>query len=92
MILSSSANNNVPKIPKCPTRDLKGLLTSASKKLQAKKTVEASKTNKSKIRPKSGLSESEVVEEIDKVQKEILALQTVKEFVKSSYESELTKY
>ncbi|KAF5957838.1 hypothetical protein HYC85_005063 [Camellia sinensis] len=92
MILSSSANNNVPKIPKCPTTDLKGLLTSASKKLQAKKTVEASKTNKNKTGPKSALNQFEAVEEIDKVQKEILALQTVKEFVKSSYESELTKY
>ncbi|KAL7192601.1 hypothetical protein ACSBR2_024425 [Camellia fascicularis] len=89
---SSSANNNVPKIPKCPTRDLKCLLTSASKKLQAKKTAEATKSNKNKTGPKSGLSKSEAVEEIDKVQKEILALQTVKEFVKSSYESGLTKY
>ncbi|KAI8018864.1 Kinase-interacting protein 1 [Camellia lanceoleosa] len=86
------ANNNVPKIPKYPTRDLKGLLISASKKLQAKKTIEASKTNRNKTGPKSGLSESEAVEEIDKVQKEILALQTVKVFVKSSYKSGLTKY
>ncbi|KAH7861331.1 hypothetical protein Vadar_024693 [Vaccinium darrowii] len=41
---------------------------------------------------KSGLSKSEAVLEIDKLQKEIMALQTVKEFVKSSYESGLQKY
>lgn len=82
--------NNVPKVPKYPSRDLKSLFTSASKKLQAKKSSLAPKTIKAA--PKSGLSKSDALEEIDKVQKEILALQTVKEFVRSSYESGLTKY
>ncbi|KAF7129491.1 hypothetical protein RHSIM_Rhsim10G0173100 [Rhododendron simsii] len=58
------------------------------KKLQAKPKAE----NSDKTVCKSGLSKSEAVQEIDKLQKEIMALQTVKEFVKSSYESGLQKY
>ncbi|CAI9116143.1 OLC1v1017219C1 [Oldenlandia corymbosa var. corymbosa] len=42
--------------------------------------------------PVSGLSKSDALEKIDKLQKEILALQTEKEFVKSSYEYGLEKY
>ncbi|KAF5738036.1 putative Kinase interacting family protein [Tripterygium wilfordii] len=41
---------------------------------------------------KSGLSKPEALEEIDKLQKQILALQTVKEFTKSTYESGLARY
>ncbi|KAK3024550.1 hypothetical protein RJ639_043490 [Escallonia herrerae] len=80
---------NIPKVPKIPTRDLRGLLTTASKKLQAKKL---SKTADSTTVARSGLSKSEALEEIDKLQKDILALQTSKEFVKSSYENSLSKY
>ncbi|MCD7454851.1 hypothetical protein HAX54_026222 [Datura stramonium] len=43
-------------------------------------------------RPSSGLKKSEALQEIDKLQKEILALQTEKEFIKSSYENGLAKY
>ncbi|CAI9111445.1 OLC1v1011666C1 [Oldenlandia corymbosa var. corymbosa] len=78
----------VPKVPKAPIKDWKGLI-SASKNLQAKK-LKAEEANKSVT--KSGLSKSEASEEIDKLQKDILALQTVKEFVKSSYQSGLSKY
>ncbi|KAL2471416.1 Protein NETWORKED 2D [Abeliophyllum distichum] len=42
--------------------------------------------------PSSGLRKSEALGDIDKLQKEILALQTEKEFIKSSYESGLAKY
>ncbi|KAK4483929.1 hypothetical protein RD792_011138 [Penstemon davidsonii] len=42
--------------------------------------------------PSSGLSKVEALEEIDKLQKEILGLQTEREFVKSSYECGLAKY
>lgn len=38
------------------------------------------------------MSKFEPICEIDKLQKEILALQTEKEFVKSSYESGLARY
>ncbi|XP_057461151.1 kinase-interacting protein 1-like [Actinidia eriantha] len=82
--------NNVPKVPKLPSRDLKSLLTSASEKLKAKKSSKETSTEKTP--PKSSLSKSEAIEEIDKLQKEILALQTAKEFVKSSYKSGLNRF
>ncbi|RDY05694.1 Protein NETWORKED 2D, partial [Mucuna pruriens] len=80
---------NIPKVPKPPLRDLKTLITTATKKLNSKKvgsTAPASKV------PKSGLSRKEALEDIDKMQKEILALQTVKEFVKSSYDNAIARY
>nr|XP_043638131.1 kinase-interacting protein 1-like [Erigeron canadensis] len=40
----------------------------------------------------SGLSKDEALEEINKLQKDILGFQTEKEFVKSSYENTLSKY
>lgn len=42
--------------------------------------------------PRSGLKKTEALQEIDKLQKDILALQTEKEFIKSSYENGLAKY
>ncbi|KZV53782.1 hypothetical protein F511_00048 [Dorcoceras hygrometricum] len=78
---------NDPNVPKAPIKDLKGLITTASKQLQAKKLSK----NKKEVQ-KSGLTKEEAVEEIDKLQKDILALQTVKEFARSSYESGLSKY
>ncbi|KAA8546703.1 hypothetical protein F0562_003066 [Nyssa sinensis] len=86
---SQVSRPNVPKVPKVPSRDLKGLITSASKNLKPKKPSKTSNTNNTVA--KSGLSKSGALEEIDKVQKEILALQTVREFVTSSYESGLAK-
>ncbi|XP_019069369.1 kinase-interacting protein 1-like [Solanum lycopersicum] len=88
--IPTSSGSNVPKVPKAPIKQLKGLITSASKKLQGKKT--SKQIDKSKKVPKSGLRKNEALDEIDKLQKDILALQTVKEFVKSSYESGLSKY
>ncbi|KAJ6378962.1 hypothetical protein OIU78_029056 [Salix suchowensis] len=79
---------NIPKVPKIP-KDIKGLFTSSPKKLQSKKSMKgASNATVSK----SGLSKSEGPLEIDKIQRQILALQTEKEFVKSSYEGGLAKY
>ncbi|MFS7953265.1 putative protein Networked (NET), actin-binding (NAB) [Helianthus anomalus] len=48
--------------------------------------------NASRASKSSGLSKDEVVDEIEKLQKEILGFQTEKEFVRSSYESALSKY
>ncbi|GAU45482.1 hypothetical protein TSUD_191010 [Trifolium subterraneum] len=77
----------VPKVPKPPLKDLKSVITTATKKLSDKKTSKtASKA------PKSGLSRKEAIEEVDKLQKQILALQTVKEFLKSSYDNSIAKY
>ncbi|KAL2504503.1 Protein NETWORKED 2D [Abeliophyllum distichum] len=81
---------NIPKVPKAPSKDLKGLITASSKQFRAKKSSKTENTRKNVV--ESGLSKSEALEEIDKLQKEILALQTVKEFVKSSYEIGLEKY
>ncbi|KZV49783.1 hypothetical protein F511_07334 [Dorcoceras hygrometricum] len=82
-----NTGNNVPKVPKAPSRNLKGLITTTSKQLNSEKLSNASKTVS-----KSGLTEEAAIVEIDKLQRDILALQTVKEFVKSSYESGLAKY
>ncbi|XP_027179376.1 kinase-interacting protein 1 [Coffea eugenioides] len=79
----------VPKVPKAPIRDWKGLIN-ASKNLKAKKLSIADEAKRTDA--KSGLTKSEAFAEIDKLQKDILGLQTVKEFVKSSYQSGLSKY
>ncbi|KAF5747324.1 putative Kinase interacting family protein [Tripterygium wilfordii] len=80
---------NIPKVPKNPIKDLKSAIASATKKMQPKKPA---KTASAHAVHKSGLSKPEALEEIDKLQKQILALQTVKEFTKSSYESGLARY
>ncbi|KAE8718529.1 Protein NETWORKED 2D [Hibiscus syriacus] len=46
----------------------------------------------SSVYKSSGLTKEEGIDEIIRIQKRILALQTEKEFVKSSYESRLAKY
>ncbi|XP_030528253.1 protein NETWORKED 2D [Rhodamnia argentea] len=80
---------NVPKVPKAPVKDLKSILTYGAKKMQNRRDKKSAAANKV---PKSGLSKAEALEKIDRNQKDILALQTVKEFVKSSYESGLARY
>jgi len=81
----------VKNIPKPPNKDLKSVITTATKKFQAKKTAATAAAATPKV-AKSGLSRKEALEEVDKLQKEILALQTVKEFVKNSYENALGRY
>ncbi|XVE83059.1 hypothetical protein DITRI_Ditri16bG0056600 [Diplodiscus trichospermus] len=85
---SEKSKGNIPQVPKLPAKDLKGLITSATKKMQNKKSTKAT----ANAVPKSGLTKAEGLKEIDKLQKRILALQTEKEFVKSSYECGVTKY
>uniref|UniRef100_A0A2N9IZP0 NAB domain-containing protein n=1 Tax=Fagus sylvatica TaxID=28930 RepID=A0A2N9IZP0_FAGSY len=81
--------SNIPVVPKIPDKDLKSIVTSATKKLQHKKT---NKTAATTTVAKSGLSKDKALGEIDKLQKQILTLQTEKEFVKSSYDNGLAKY
>ena len=81
--------SNIPVVPKIPAKDLKNIVTSATKKLQYKKT---NKTVATTTVAKSGLSKDKALGEIDKLQKQILTLQTEKEFVKSSYDNGLAKY
>ncbi|KAK7361355.1 hypothetical protein VNO77_03409 [Canavalia gladiata] len=80
---------NIPKVPKPPLRDLKSVITTATKKLNPKKVAPTAPAPKV---PKSGLSRKKALEELDKLQKQILALQTVKEFVKSTYDNAIAKY
>ncbi|KAL5556561.1 hypothetical protein UlMin_038797 [Ulmus minor] len=88
---SDASKANIPKVPKGPFKELKNIITTATatKKFLPKKTTKAAKTT---TVSKSGLSKPQALEEIDKLQKQILALQTEKEFVKSSYENGLAKY
>ncbi|KFK25324.1 hypothetical protein AALP_AA8G097900 [Arabis alpina] len=78
----SSNTQNIPKVPDLPIE--------AAKMFKSRKSYNEHAS--SLVGNKSGLSKTEAVEEIDKLQKEILVLQTEKEFVKSSYENGLAKY
>ncbi|KAI4339770.1 hypothetical protein MLD38_024677 [Melastoma candidum] len=71
-------NSGIPQVPKPPARKFQGVFAKGQPKQMDDKASAAV--------PSSGLSKSEALEEIDMLQKEILALQTEKEFVKSSYE------
>lgn len=79
-------------IPKAPSKKLKVVITTAavSNKLQPKKPAAPEVVKKAP--PKSGLTMNQATEEIDKLQKEILKLQTSKEFVKNSYQSGQARY
>ncbi|KAH6822503.1 Kinase interacting family protein [Perilla frutescens var. hirtella] len=79
----------IPQVPKAPAKDLKSIITKASKQFQVKKMKSQSQ---GRVVVKSGLTKDEALDEINKLQKEILSLQTVKEFVKSSYENGIAKY
>ncbi|KAL2531294.1 Protein NETWORKED 2D [Abeliophyllum distichum] len=83
-------NSEVPKLNKAAIKYLKNLKTTGSEQLQVNKYSEPVESNE--IVAKSGLSKSEALEQIDKLQKDILVLETVKEFVKTSYESGIAKY
>ncbi|KAL6582944.1 hypothetical protein OROMI_005022 [Orobanche minor] len=84
-ILDMNTGNKVPEVPKAPKKDLKTIISKASKQFRGKRKSHTLDT-------KSGLTKDDALEEINKMQKDILALQTVKEFVKSSYESGVAKY
>ncbi|KAL9673399.1 hypothetical protein QQ045_029656 [Rhodiola kirilowii] len=79
-----------PPIPKVPMKSFKPLPTLRTKRAQQKQLKRT--RSSAKAVPYSGLSKGEALEEIDKLQKGILALQTEKEFVKSSYENAIAKY
>jgi len=83
-------NSDAPKLNKAAIKYLKHLKTTGWEQLQTNKYSKAVESNE--VVEKSGLSKSEALEQIDKLQKEILVLQTVKEFVKTSYESGIAKY
>ncbi|KAK8490592.1 hypothetical protein V6N12_076259 [Hibiscus sabdariffa] len=80
--------NSKGNVPDLLAKDLKGLITSATNKREPKRPMKAA----ANAVPKSGLTKANGLEEIHRLQKRILALQTEKEFVKGSYESGLAKY
>ncbi|KAK9678849.1 hypothetical protein RND81_11G236900 [Saponaria officinalis] len=85
-------NPNIPKAPqKFPTKSIKAYMALTNSKKTSSKTAPKSASHANKV-PKSGLSKSEALTEIDKLQKQILTFQTEKEFAKSSYESGYAKY
>ncbi|KAL2905847.1 Protein NETWORKED 2D [Bienertia sinuspersici] len=89
-----SNNPNIPQAPpKFPSKNIKAIiaLTTNSKKSSPPKPGPKSGAHAKKL-PQSGLTMSEAISEIDKLQKQILTLQTEKEFAKSSYESGYAKY
>ncbi|GMI94121.1 Networked 2D [Hibiscus trionum] len=85
--MPSDNTGKVPKVPKLPVKELRFIATT-KKKVQEKKSPKPA----APLVKKSGLTKEEGVGEIDRIQKLILALQTEKEFVKSSYETRLAKY
>ncbi|KAL1193387.1 Protein NETWORKED 2D [Cardamine amara subsp. amara] len=89
---SNLSGANVPNVPKLPVKDLKSAVKVATKKLQPRKSMKYTGGSTNVVVKSSGLSKPEAMGEIDKLQKEILTLQTEKEFVKSSYEKGLSKY
>ncbi|KAG4968007.1 hypothetical protein JHK87_033658 [Glycine soja] len=64
---------------------------SSTRKFHSKKPAATTASAAPKV-PKSSLSIKEALEEVDKLQKQILALQTVKVFVKNSYDNSIARY
>ncbi|XP_022772448.1 protein NETWORKED 2A-like [Durio zibethinus] len=79
---------SVPKAP-FPKKDFRSQSMLLLRKGQLKKAYSLAKAARFPI---SGLSKNEALEEIDKLQKEILAFQTEREFVKTSYEQGYQKF
>ncbi|KAG6648718.1 protein NETWORKED 2A-like [Carya illinoinensis] len=81
---------SIPKVPDIPKKDLRSQSMLVSRQKPIKRT--ASTTANAAAVPSSGLSKTEALEEIDKLHKEILALQTEKEFVHSLYKRTYEKF
>ncbi|XP_040961437.1 protein NETWORKED 2A-like [Gossypium hirsutum] len=82
---TSSIHSNKPRLPKGQTlkKDFRNRSMLLSKEGQLKNAVRFQT---------SGLNKDEALEEIDKLQKEMLALQTEREFMQSSYEYGYKKF
>nr|GMD94709.1 protein NETWORKED 2A [Ipomoea batatas] len=101
---SPEKGNSAPKdLPPPPKMTLPDVVSMVTKKAKAKTTSRLmSKKGLLKFNgagdqagaspAASGLSKDEALQEIDALQKQILGLQTEREFVKSSYENGLAKY
>ncbi|XP_006576060.1 protein NETWORKED 2A [Glycine max] len=95
--LSSPDSNNqphnkpsIPRVPKTPKMDFRSPFMLLSRKGPLKRI--SSSTKYVPTISSSGLTKVEALADIDKLQKEILSLQTKKEFERSSYERSYEKY
>jgi len=88
---SPDFNNQIQKsvVPKVPKKDFRSPSMLLSRKGPTKRT---SFSKYIPTTPGSDLTKVEAIGEIDKLQKDILALQTEKEFVRSVYERAYEKY
>ncbi|XP_010414756.1 PREDICTED: protein NETWORKED 2A [Camelina sativa] len=86
--------SNIPEVPDIPMKkDFRSQSMMLSRKGPAGlRTVSSALAKREAAVVSSGLSKEEGLEEIDKLQKGILALQTEKEFVRSSYEQSYERY
>ncbi|XP_020983708.2 protein NETWORKED 2A-like [Arachis duranensis] len=92
---NNNNNNNEALIPKVPNIPKKGCFRSPSMLLSRKGSLPKRTTSPSEKDFKvsgSGLSKEQALGETDKLQKDILTLQTEKEFVRSLYERAYTQY
>ncbi|XP_019431351.1 PREDICTED: protein NETWORKED 2A-like [Lupinus angustifolius] len=80
----------IPKVPKIPKNDFRSPSMLLSRKGAPKEN--ATTVSNFVASPTSGLTKNVAIGEIDKLQKEMLALQTEKEFVRSLYERTYEKY
>ncbi|CAH8392541.1 unnamed protein product [Eruca vesicaria subsp. sativa] len=83
--------SNIPEIPKKEFRS-QSMMLSRKGPAGLKRTVSSALAKREAAVVSSGLSKEEGLEEIDNLQKGILALQTEKEFVRSSYEQSYERY
>lgn len=88
---AAESNSSIPKVPKIPKKDFRSPSRLMSRKGSGALRRMASSA-KAASTLSSGLSKTQALEEIDKLQKGILAMQTEKEFVKSMYEHGYQKY
>ncbi|KAH1110633.1 hypothetical protein AAZX31_04G092500 [Glycine max] len=80
----------IPKAPNFPNKDFRSPSMLLSRKGPLRRVSSPAKSPPTS--PSSGLSKAEALAEVDKLQKEILALQTEKEFVRSLYENSYEKH
>ncbi|PRQ21100.1 putative protein Networked (NET), actin-binding (NAB) [Rosa chinensis] len=83
-------NASIPKVPKGPDKDFRSKSMLLSKKGTPRRLPSSPRPAAGPQR--SGLTKEEALEEIDKLHKDILALQTEKEFVKTMYERGYDRY
>lgn len=87
---SISSNTGIPGVPRMPKKDFRSQSMLISRKGQPRRSASWARPTITNL--SSGLSKDDALAEIDKLQKEILGLQTEKEFVRSLYERAYDKY